>query len=60
MGFPLQTLFVRSMFNQRRQGVVVTDHRVRLVTEVMNRHSSVWASNGADDALRYRCCKASG
>lgn len=35
VGFPLQSLFVRTMFRQRKQGVVVTDQRVRLVTEVL-------------------------
>ena len=35
MGFPLQLVLVRVMFGQRKKGVVFTDQRVRLVTEVL-------------------------
>ncbi|OCH88007.1 multidrug resistance-associated ABC transporter [Obba rivulosa] len=36
LGFPLQLVLVRVMFNQRKKGVVFTDQRVRLVTEVLS------------------------
>ncbi|KIP09393.1 hypothetical protein PHLGIDRAFT_534837 [Phlebiopsis gigantea 11061_1 CR5-6] len=34
-GFPLQMIFVKMMFKQRKKGVVITDQRVRLTTEVL-------------------------
>jgi len=35
LGFPLQIMLVRVMFNQRKKGVKLTDKRVRLTTEVL-------------------------
>ncbi|KAF8160432.1 hypothetical protein K438DRAFT_1985689 [Mycena galopus ATCC 62051] len=35
LGFPLQMLLVRVMFNQRKKGVKITDTRVRLSNEVL-------------------------
>ena len=35
LGFPLQVVLVRVMFNQRKKGVKLTDKRVRLTTEVL-------------------------
>ncbi|EMD36548.1 hypothetical protein CERSUDRAFT_115579 [Gelatoporia subvermispora B] len=35
LGFPLQLVLVRVMFGSRKKGVVYTDQRVRLVTEVL-------------------------
>ena len=34
LGFPVQFLLVKMMFAQRKKGVVLTDQRVRLTTEV--------------------------
>jgi len=34
VGFPLQGFLVKVMFSQRKKGVVFTDKRVRLTTEV--------------------------
>ncbi|KAJ3506143.1 hypothetical protein NLJ89_g7032 [Agrocybe chaxingu] len=35
LGFPLQFILVKIMFQQRRKGVQITDKRVRLTTEVL-------------------------
>ncbi|KAH9950728.1 multidrug resistance-associated ABC transporter [Amylocystis lapponica] len=35
LGFPLQMIFVGVMFSQRKKSVVLTDQRVRLITEVL-------------------------
>lgn len=35
LGFPLQMLLVRIMFRQRKKGVVLTDQRIRTITEVL-------------------------
>ncbi|KAF8882128.1 hypothetical protein BD779DRAFT_1675113 [Infundibulicybe gibba] len=35
LGFPIQMLLVRVMFNQRKKGVGITDTRIRLTTEVL-------------------------
>ncbi|PCH38966.1 ATP-dependent bile acid permease [Wolfiporia cocos MD-104 SS10] len=35
IGFPVQLIFVRAMFVQRKAGVVLTDKRVRTITEVL-------------------------
>ncbi|KAL6300347.1 multidrug resistance-associated ABC transporter [Sparassis latifolia] len=35
LGFPFQVICVRAMFIQRKKGVVITDQRVRLLTEVL-------------------------
>ena len=35
LGFPLQMVLVKMMFKQRKKGVVLTDQRVRLTTEVL-------------------------
>lgn len=34
-GFPIQLIFVRTIFNQRKKGVNITDKRVRLTTEIL-------------------------
>lgn len=34
MGFPLQLILVQMMVKQRKKGVVITDQRIRLTTEV--------------------------
>ncbi|KAI0071668.1 multidrug resistance-associated ABC transporter [Panus rudis PR-1116 ss-1] len=35
LSFPVQLVLVRTMFQQRKKGVVITDSRVRLTTEVL-------------------------
>lgn len=35
LGFPVQLLLVKMMYNARKKGVVLTDQRVRLTTEVL-------------------------
>jgi len=40
LGFPLQLVFVKIMFDQRKKGVKFTDARVRLTTEVCRPRSS--------------------
>ncbi|KAF8580407.1 multidrug resistance-associated ABC transporter [Ramaria rubella] len=35
IGFPLQALMVRTMFEQRKKGVKITDQRMRMTTEVL-------------------------
>ncbi|GJJ12857.1 hypothetical protein Clacol_007102 [Clathrus columnatus] len=35
IGFPLQSIFVRMMFVQRKKGVKITDQRMRVTTEVL-------------------------
>ena len=63
MGFPLQMILVKIMLQQRRKGVVITDQRVRLTTEVKRLimldidHDLRWASigpprNSIDQVLR--------
>lgn len=35
LGFPVQFVLIKMMFSQRKKGVVITDQRVRLTTEVL-------------------------
>ncbi|KAJ3537700.1 hypothetical protein NM688_g6639 [Phlebia brevispora] len=35
LGFPIQFVLIKMMFAQRKKGVVITDQRVRLTTEVL-------------------------
>ena len=56
MGFPLQLMLVKMMFMQRKKGVVLTDQRVRMTTEV------IWFARNVDKCstlLLSRFCRAS-